>query len=174
MGAQATIYYAEEPRAEMSACAGLGDEVWFYTCCQAGRPLSATASSTCRFMRTRMLFWGNYKYDLTGYLHWGLNHWNIRAAEPVRGYLCQRAARIRAGLSGDTHIVYPLGGGAIGSMRAEMTRGGTEDYELLRHLSQTQPERAKAICDRMIRAFVRLRQLRRRLRRGARRTGNER
>ena len=46
-----------------------------------------------------------------------------------------------------------VGGGVIGSMRAEMTRGGTEDYELLKLLSKTQPERAKAICDRMFRAF---------------------
>ena len=143
------IYYAEN-RASFEHLRSLGDELWFYTCCQPGGHY-CNRLLDMPLLRTRMLFWGNYKYNLTGYLHWGLNHWNP-GTNPYED-TCTKSGPDSYWPAGDTHIVYPLGGNVIGSMRAEMTRCGTEDYELLRQLSQTQPERAKAICDRIFRAF---------------------
>ena len=143
--------YYQKNRTEMERLRRLGDEVWFYTCCKPGGHF-CNRLLDMPLIRTRMLFWGNFKYDLTGYLHWGLNHWNIEKQNPYED-TCPQSSPTTWWPSGDTHIVYPLSGGVIGSMRAEMTRGGTEDYELLKLLSKTQPERAKAICDRMFRAF---------------------
>ena len=143
------IYYAEN-RAPFEHLRSLGDELWFYTCCQPGGHY-CNRLLDMPLLRTRMLFWGNYKYNLTGYLHWGLNHWTP-GTNPYED-TCTKSGPDSYWPAGDTHIVYPLGGNVIGSMRAEMTRCGTEDYELLRQLSQTQPEHAKAICDRIFRAF---------------------
>ncbi len=143
------IYYAEN-RAPFEHLRSLGDELWFYTCCQPGGHY-CNRLLDMPLLRTRMLFWGNYKYNLTGYLHWGLNHWTP-GTNPYED-TCTKSGPDSYWPAGDTHIVYPLGGNVIGSMRAEMTRCGTEDYEMLRQLSQTQPEHAKAICDRIFRAF---------------------
>ena len=51
-----------------------GDEVWFYTCC------GPTGSYANRFIeqpliKPRLLHWINFRYGVTGYLHWGFNCW---------------------------------------------------------------------------------------------------
>lgn len=51
-----------------------GEEVWFYTC------LNPKENYANRFIelpliQTRYLHWINYKFNITGYLHWRLNSW---------------------------------------------------------------------------------------------------
>lgn len=143
------IYYAQN-RDKFEHLRSLGDELWFYTCCQPGGHY-CNRLLDMPLLRTRMLFWGNFRYDLKGYLHWGLNHWTP-GTNPYED-TCTQNGPDAYWPAGDTHIVYPLGGAVIGSMRAEMTRCGAEDYELLKRLSKTRPERAQAICAGMFRAF---------------------
>ena len=52
-----------------------GGEVWFYTC------LVPTDHYANRFIdyaliKTRLLPWFDFRFNLTGYLHWGGNYWS--------------------------------------------------------------------------------------------------
>ena len=53
-----------------------GKEIWFYTC------LNPKFEYVNRFielplLRTRYMHWVNFKYNIPGYLHWGLNYWSL-------------------------------------------------------------------------------------------------
>jgi hypothetical protein len=98
-----------------------GKEVWFYTCCHP------TGVFPNRFLdqpliKTRILQWFNWRYKLSGYLHWGLNFWD---ADPLH-------STGNPGLPpGDCWIVYPGPNGPLSSLRWEALRDGFEDYECL-------------------------------------------
>ena len=143
-------FYARNTEA-MERLRSLGDEIWFYTCCIPGGHF-ANRLLDMPLLRSRMLFWGNYRYQLTGYLHWGLNH-TIR--DDVQAYedTCPPNTPEQNLPAGDSHILYPLGKQVLGSMRAEMARCGTEDYELLKALAATDKAKADALCGVVFRAF---------------------
>jgi len=100
-----------------------GAELWFYTCCHP------TGRYPNRFLdypllKTRVLHWIAYLYDLDGYLHWGLNH--FWGDDPF----CED------GLSrdlppGDRAVCYPGRDGYMGSLRWSAMRDGLEDFEYL-------------------------------------------
>ena len=126
-----------------------GDQVWIYTC------LSPKGKYMNRFidyplLDVRLLHWVNFKYDLPGYLHWGLNYWTgdpFKDLEPNWGgdnYLPP----------GDSHITYPGKRGPLSSIRLEAMRDGIEDYELLRLLEKKDPKLARAICDSIVRSLT--------------------
>ncbi len=114
-----------------------GFDLWFYTC------MYPTGRYPNRFLdfsllKTRILHWINWRYRLSGYLHWGLNYWT---QDPFHG------DRIRGDLPpGDCWIVYPGPDGPIESLRWEQMREGLQDFELLWMLGQKDPDRADAIC----------------------------
>jgi hypothetical protein len=118
-----------------------GFELWFYTC------MYPTGRYPNRFLdfsllKTRILHWINWRYGLTGYLHWGLNFWTQKPFEEDR---------IRENLPpGDCWIVYPGPEGPLDSLRWEQMREGLQDFELLWLLAQEGPEQADAICERMV------------------------
>jgi hypothetical protein len=124
-----------------------GDELWFYTC------LAPTGTYANRFLdyhlvKTRLLHWLNFRYEATGFLHWGYNYWAgdvpFVDIEPVHSpNFCLPA--------GDNAIVYPGSGGPLDSVRFEALRDGVEDYELLCCLAERDPEAARRIADRVIR-----------------------
>lgn len=101
-------------------------------------------------IKTRLLHWMNFKYNFTGYLHWGLNHWQgdpFTLLEPDWG----------AGVKlppGDSHIVYPGKTGPLSSIRMEAMRDGIEDYELLRKLSESDAELAQEICSMVVKSMT--------------------
>ena len=102
-------------------------------------------------LRSRMLFWGSYRHHLTGFLHWGLN-W-ADTEHTAYEDTCPVSSPTQNYPSGDSHILYPLGGQVIGSMRAEMARCGTEDYELLNALAAADKAKADELCGVVFRAF---------------------
>ena len=131
-----------------------GDTLWFYTACSpGGRYLNRMLD--LELLRTRLLHWGNFRYNLAGYLHWGFNCW-----QPDQPDVYEYAnAVINDGHTllppGDTHICYP--GDASGpwmSIRAEQMRAGAEDYELLYLLKDRDPVRAQQILDGIMRSFT--------------------
>jgi hypothetical protein len=65
------------------------------------------------------MHWLNYRYDLKGYLHWGLNAWT---ADPWNSPGEHR---------GDGWHVYPKRDGVLDSLRWEQMRDGLQDYECL-------------------------------------------
>ena len=128
----------------------LGDEVWHYTCCFPGGPYLNRLLDG-ELLRPCLLHWGNARYDLPGFLHWGLNHY-----KPDQDPFRQNVVDHGGGNSlpaGDTHVVYPGADGPWSSMRFEAQREGAEDYELLRILRQKAPRRAAAVLRKVIRSF---------------------
>lgn len=126
-----------------------GDKVWIYTC------LDPKEKYMNRFidyplLDVRLLHWVNFKYNLPGYLHWGLNYWTgdpFKDLEPNWGgdtYLPP----------GDSHITYPGKSGPLSSIRFEAMRDGIEDYELLKLLEKKQPKLARQICDSIVRSLT--------------------
>ncbi|MGI6295610.1 MAG: glycoside hydrolase domain-containing protein [Armatimonadota bacterium] len=127
----------------------LGEHVWIYTC------LSPKGKYMNRFvdyhtLSTRLLHWVNFKYDATGYLHWGLTYWHgdpFKDLEPNWGgdtFLPP----------GDDHLVYPSSRGPLSSIRWEAMRDGIEDYEMLKLLQKQNPKLASEICDSIVQSFT--------------------
>jgi len=141
--------YYEQHRDAFEAHRALGDELWFYTCCIPGghycnRLLDAP------LLRTRYLHWGNFLYDLKGYLHWGFNHYKA-TQDPFEENAPAHGEGGTTNLPpGDTHIVYPGPDGPWGSVRLQAMAMGIEDYELFQQLD---PAAGQAICQRCLPAF---------------------
>ncbi|MFA7174122.1 MAG: glycoside hydrolase domain-containing protein [Kiritimatiellia bacterium] len=97
----------------------LGNEIWFYTVgiFQGGSLMNKTVDVP--LIETRLMHWLNYRYDLKGYLHWGLNAWTD---DPWNAPGKHR---------GDGWHVYPKRDGLLNSLRWEQMRNGLQDYECL-------------------------------------------
>ncbi|MBW8686447.1 DUF4091 domain-containing protein [Chitinophaga rhizophila] len=111
-------------------------EIWFYVC------VSPQYNYPNRFLenpliKTRFLHWANYKFNLTGFLHWGFNIWSGNAYD----------FSTSNSVGGDAWVVYPKDGKIISSIRLEAERDGIVDYELLRLLEKKNPSMAKQIID---------------------------
>ena len=129
-----------------------GDRIWVYTCLVPGGPWLNRLLDQER-MRPMLIGWAAARYDLDGYLHWGLNQYR---ANPFQQSVVRHPHVPTPQYSlpaGDTHVVYPGAEGPWSSMRLEAHRVGLEDYELLRLLKKRDPKRADAIIHRVIRAF---------------------
>lgn len=126
-----------------------GDEVWFYTCVF---PQGEYANRFIEqpLIKTRLLHWINFAYGITGYLHWGYNHWT--QDNPVT-----HTTRPHGGPpylpAGDPWIVYPGSDGPLDSIRWEAMRDGVADYELLCRLAELSPDKAKELAARHVRDF---------------------
>jgi uncharacterized protein (DUF302 family) len=128
-----------------------GEEVWFYTC------VFPQGEYANRFIeqplaKTRLLHWINYRYGITGYLHWGYNHWtsdspftHTTRAHPGPPYLP----------AGDAWIVYPGPEGPLDSIRFEAMRDGIADHELLSLLAGKDPSSAERLASKHVLAFDR-------------------
>ena len=124
-----------------------GKEIWFYTCV-GPRGNYANRFIEQPLLQTRYLHWINYKYNVTGYLHWGLNYWT-GFKDPFG-----EAARDRGRLpAGDCFIIYPGYHKLYSSIRFEAMRDGIYDYELLKMLEKKNAARAKAMAGDIIANF---------------------
>jgi hypothetical protein len=99
-----------------------GNEMWFYTVgiFQAGAYMNKTVDVP--LIQSRTLHWLNYRFGLTGYLHWGYNSWTDDPFEAPGQH------------QGDGWHVYPTKGGLLDSLRWEQMRNGVQDYEYFRLL----------------------------------------
>ena len=141
----------EQKRAEWEAYRAVGDELWHYTCCfPGGKYLNRLLDQS--LLRPRLLHWGNYVYDLKGYLHWGLNHYR-HDQNPFEQSVVGHGGDNKLP-AGDTHVVYPGADGPWSSMRLEAMREGIEDYELLCGVAARDRARADRIARRVFRGFT--------------------
>jgi hypothetical protein len=129
-----------------------GKEIWFYTC------LNPKFEYVNRFielplLRTRYMHWVNYKYNIPGYLHWGLNYWNEGNPFGEQTGIQYEGGNILPG--GDSWIIYPKDGKLFSSIRYDAMRDGIVDYELFRMLEKKNPAMAKDIIDKVIFTFER-------------------
>lgn len=115
-----------------------GKEVWLYTC---WLPQGEYANRFIELplIKTRLLHWINYKYNVRGYLNWAYNHWS---ADPLN-IAGEKGDDLPAG---DKWIVYPKKDGFLSSIRLEAMRDGIVDYELLKMLSLKNPRLSAEIA----------------------------
>jgi hypothetical protein len=125
-----------------------GDKVWVYTCLSPGGPWLNRLLDEER-LRQVYIGWALAKYNLQGFLHWGLNfHTSKPFEELVRWHMEGQFLP-----AGDSHILYPLHDGPLSSHRFEAHRIGMEDYELLAQLKIHDAPRAQQIIARVLQAF---------------------
>ncbi|MBO5041298.1 MAG: DUF4091 domain-containing protein [Clostridia bacterium] len=122
------------------------NELWYYTCnMPGGKWLNRYIDSP--LLNSRLIHWGNYRFNLTGYLHWGFNH-IAEGQDPFE----QTSAN--PGLpAGDTHLIYPYKDQVLRSLRFMQQKCGVEDYEILRGISLVDKASADKICRHVIYAF---------------------
>jgi len=94
-----------------------GTELWFYTVgiYQANSYPNKTIDMPV--MDNRIMHWLNYRFDLSGFLHWGWNQWTENPYADVGMHI------------GDGWHVYPVKEGVLNSLRWEQMRNGLQDYE---------------------------------------------
>jgi hypothetical protein len=136
-----------------------GNELWFYTVGIYQGSLFPNKTIDVPLMDCRLMHWLNYKYDATGYLHWGWNQWGDENPFQEVGMHI-----------GDAWHVYPAKDGVLNSLRWEEMRNGIQDYEyfwmleneirilkdsLGSHFSWINPkQRGKEIAGRAIQSFA--------------------
>lgn len=129
-----------------------GREVWFYTCLFPNqRYLNRLMDYP--LLKVRLLHWLNFRYNLTGYLHWGWNYWT---PEPYNDTQPVIDANTELLPSGDAFIVYPdrAGKSVFSSIRLEAMREGIEDYEMLRALKTKNPAEADELARAAVQSFT--------------------
>ena len=130
-----------------------GGEVWFYTCLT---PRGGYANRFIDFslLKARLLQWVNFRYGLTGFLHWGGNYWSLDPIHDTAPPLGSDSGSVLP--PGDAFVAYPdpERKGLLSSIRLEAMREGIEDYELLQQLQSKKPQTAQDIASRMIRSFT--------------------
>ncbi|MDR2037043.1 MAG: DUF4091 domain-containing protein [Bacteroidales bacterium] len=123
-----------------------GKEIWYYTCV-GPRGNYANRFIELPLLQTRYLHWINYKYNATGYLHWGLNYWE-------KDQLTKDMSRDRGKLpAGDHCIIYPGYRKLYSSIRFEAMRDGIDDYQLLKMLEEKDPGKAREYVNAIILNF---------------------
>lgn len=126
-----------------------GDKVWFYTCMW---PEGEYASRFIEvpLLRTRVMHWINFRYNLPGYLYWSFNpgRHGPHPFDETTDQNDQEGGGILP--AGDSYIVYPGYGKLYSSIRLEAMRDGIYDYELLKMLAWKYPGKAMDICRRVV------------------------
>ena len=137
--------YAEDPAFYRRRQAA-GDQVWCYSCCYPEEPEWLNKFMDRPVIHSRLMYWACYAQGITGFLHWGLNHWT------VEGYGMIPEARFK----GDGFIIYPdtEHTDVKPSIRGVASREGLQDVELLYLLEKKYPFMAKAIAARIARSFT--------------------
>ena len=92
-------------------------ELWFYTVGIYQGSVLPNKTIDMPLSDSRIMHWLNYKYDATGYLHWGWNQWSEDPFKEVGMHI------------GDGWHVYPCKEGVLNSLRWEQMRNGIQDYE---------------------------------------------
>ncbi len=96
---------------------------------------------------TRLLHWINFRYGVTGYLHWGYNYWSSDAFRQVSVYAEGGALILPAG---DSWIVYPGKDGPLDSIRYEAMRDGIVDHELLSRLAERDADATRRLAEKHV------------------------
>jgi hypothetical protein len=121
-----------------------GGQAWYYTCVYPQKRY-LNRFIDYPLLKTRLLHWFNYRYDFTGFLHWGGNYWTKDPYQDVELIIENGKELLPAG---DAFITYPWRekNSIHSSIRFEAEREGIEDYELLHALGATDPEKARRLA----------------------------
>ena len=107
---------------------------WAYYCCGPQKVFTNSFMAMPSY-RVRVLGYMLYKYDIKGFLHWGLNYYNSRLSYyPINPYMTTSADG--AFPSGDGNLLYPARDGAYTSIRGEVTYEAIQDMDICRTLER--------------------------------------
>jgi hypothetical protein len=127
-----------------------GKEVWHYSAMGYQSENYANRFLEQPLIQTRLLHWINYRYNVKGYLHWGLNSWRNDTI-PIQGQ-CEKMDWGN-NPAGDCWIIYPTYSKLHSSIRLEAMRDGIHDYELLKLLESKNPAGAKELAEKTVKNF---------------------
>lgn len=134
-----------------------GDDIWVYTCLDPGGPWLNRLLDQEK-LRQVYFGWAAAKFNVTGYLHWGLN-WYRQDIDPFKQSV---VAFHSAGgpqsqhnqlPAGDSHIVYPGEKGPLGTLRLNAMKIGMEDYILLQMLKQQNHQESSLIINELVKGY---------------------
>ena len=131
-----------------------GSEIWQYVCCGPRGDAYMNRFMDYPLICSRYQFWGNYKYDLSGYLHWAALCYQPGQDPYVQSCPHHVNADSESTLpAGDTHLVYPGDGMPYMSLRLEAHREGLEDYEILNYIGKKNRDKADSLCNTCFKSF---------------------
>lgn len=117
---------------------------WCYYCCGPRGPYLQHLLDTplTKVAMHGFLFW---RWPFQGFLHWGLNYWNLRGTRTlIDPYAVSDARAWPDWAFGDTFLVYPGPDGPVDSMRWEIFAEAMQDYALLQTLNIPRDDRLLA------------------------------
>ena len=100
--------------------------------------------------------WGAAFYNTSGFLHWGLNQYQVKDPfiQSVVHHPSPAATPNNYLPAGDTHILYPGSDGPLSSTRFEAHRIGIEDFEMLHMLKQADRQKAAGVIAPVFRSYT--------------------
>ena len=128
-----------------------GGQTWYYICLHPrGRYLNRFVDFP--LLKVRLLPWLNFRYGLTGFLHWGGTYWTDHPFDDLQPAWGDNFVLP----AGDDAIVYPdpARDGVFVSTRLEIMREGIEDYEMLAVAAKTAPGQAAALARSAVPGFT--------------------
>ncbi|HZT69941.1 MAG TPA: DUF4091 domain-containing protein [Terriglobia bacterium] len=129
-----------------------GHPVWYYTCLYPqGRYINRLMDFP--LIKTRLLPWLAFRYNFTGFLHWGGNYWTPKPMLDTQPVIDNNTELLP---SGDAFIYYPNRQAMTfdSSIRMETFLAGIEDYELLHQLQAKNPDEAVRLANKVITSFT--------------------
>lgn len=131
-----------------------GDEMWHYVCLFPREDGYINRFMDIPLLATRYLFWGNYKYKLSGYLHWSVNNYQ-GGLDPFKESCPDH---VNAGSHsvlppGDDKLIYPGDSEPWMSARLEAHRESAEDFEMLTVVSKVNKALADEICEEVFHSY---------------------
>ena len=129
-----------------------GHPVWYYICVfPQGRYLNRFIDFP--LVKSRLLPWLDFRYNLTGYLHWGGDSWTPEPMLDTQAVINENRDLLP---SGDAFIYYPDRKDLTfdSSIRMETFLAGIEDYELLHQLKASNPAEADKLGSSAITSFT--------------------
>lgn len=129
-----------------------GHPLWYYTCLYPqGRYINRLMDFP--LVKTRLLPWLDFRYNFTGFLHWGGNYWTPKPMLDTQPVIDNNTELLP---SGDAFIYYPDRQNMTfdSSIRMETFLAGIEDYELLHQLKASNPAEASRLASSAILSFT--------------------
>lgn len=132
-----------------------GDEIWHYVCLYPRDGGFVNRFMDIPLLSTRYIYWGNYFYGLTGYLHWAVNNYQA-GLDPFKASCPEHVnAGSRSILpAGDDKLIYPGEDGPYMSARLEAHRESAEEFEMLTEIAKVDKNLADDICKMCFRSYV--------------------
>ena len=116
--------------------AGRVPELWTYYCCGPYRENLPNRFNAMPSLRSRILGFIMYKYDVKGFLHWGYNFYYTQYSKRKVDPFTETDAGGNFS-SGDSFVVYPAPDGtAYVSLRLKVFYDAIQDFEALRLLEK--------------------------------------